>query len=55
VTNIFIFWRSRCFGGNFGAKPGEFFASQRRDGIIATSYGDAIGGLCRVRSTAASA
>src|SRR5664279_3214542 len=35
-------------GGDFGAKPGEFFARQRRDDIVATSYGDAIGGLYRV-------
>jgi len=40
----------RGFGveGNFSAKPGEFFVSQRRDDIVATSYGDAIGGLYRV-------
>jgi hypothetical protein len=32
-------------GADFGAKPGEFFASQRQDGIVATSYGDAVDGL----------
>jgi hypothetical protein len=33
---------------NFGAKPGEFFASRRRDGNVATSYGNATGRLYRV-------
>jgi hypothetical protein len=44
------FWRSHGFGvgDNFSAKPGEFFAGPRRDGIIATSYGNAIGSLYRV-------
>jgi hypothetical protein len=44
------FWRFHGFGveSNFSAKPGEFFASQRRNNIVATSYGDAIGGLYRV-------
>jgi hypothetical protein len=44
------FWRCLGFGAgaDFGAKPGEFFASRRQDGIVANQYGDAIGGLYRV-------
>src|SRR3984957_3506328 len=40
------FWRSHGFGvgDNFSAKPGEFFASRRRD-IAANQYGDAVDGL----------
>jgi hypothetical protein len=50
VGSKMICWRCHRFSvdGNFGAKPGEFFAARRRDDIVANQYGDAIGGLYRV-------
>jgi len=35
-------------GGEFAAKPGEFFAEQRRDYIVPSRNGDTTGGLDRV-------
>jgi hypothetical protein len=39
-------------GGEFAAKPGEFFAEQRRDYIAPSRNDDTTGGLDRVGAAA---
>jgi len=40
-------------GGEFAAKPGEFFAEQRRDYVAPSRNGDTTGGLDRVGAASA--